>query len=229
LHAHHSTVHFAQILCCRLGLLLYGQRHRGQVVTLCFSEANSRRCACEQRSAARAIRTCRLGLLSRRYWWCGSYSFSDQSGAYNPTPRRRWKRSMKGVMRFKVVKDKEPNMTPKTTTPRHLKAQKQNGYRGQNTSSVHGRELHGSRRAQPLALLVIRSKLRTGRYNARTYIARTGQGNRPKDGTNRVHETTHARSGKQRWEPPRRKIVEVTSTFAIAVFFVGSPLRSMST
>ena len=106
LHAHHSTVHFAQILCCRLGLLLYGQRHRGQVVTLCFSEANSRRCACEQRSAARAIRTCRLGLLSRRYWWCGSYSFSDQSGAYNPTPRRRWKRSMKGVMRFKVVKDK---------------------------------------------------------------------------------------------------------------------------
>ncbi|CAN6251609.1 unnamed protein product [Urochloa humidicola] len=43
------------------------------------------------------------------------------------TPRRRWKKkSTKGVLRFKVVKDKmmKPKMTPKTATPRKVKKDK---------------------------------------------------------------------------------------------------------
>ncbi|CAL4969289.1 unnamed protein product [Urochloa decumbens] len=43
-----------------------------------------------------------------------------------PTPRRRWTKKTKGVLRFKVVKDKvmKPKMTPKTATPRKVKKDK---------------------------------------------------------------------------------------------------------
>nr|CAB3446631.1 unnamed protein product [Digitaria exilis] len=42
------------------------------------------------------------------------------------TPRRRWKKSTKGVLRFKVMKDKvmKPKVTPKTATPRKVKKDK---------------------------------------------------------------------------------------------------------
>ncbi|KAG2651047.1 hypothetical protein PVAP13_1NG212319 [Panicum virgatum] len=64
----------------------------------------------------------------------GVASGSDAGGAapvptpekMEPTPRRWWKKSKKGVLRFKVVKDKvmKPKMTPKTTTPRKVKKDK---------------------------------------------------------------------------------------------------------
>ncbi|KAF8689494.1 hypothetical protein HU200_041818 [Digitaria exilis] len=42
------------------------------------------------------------------------------------TPRRRWKKSTKGVLRFKVMKDKvmKPKVTPKTATPHKVKKDK---------------------------------------------------------------------------------------------------------
>jgi hypothetical protein len=64
----------------------------------------------------------------------GVASVSDAGGAASvptpekvePTPRRRWKKSAKGVLRFKVVKDKvmKPKMTAKTATPRKVKKDK---------------------------------------------------------------------------------------------------------
>ncbi|TKW39247.1 hypothetical protein SEVIR_1G166500v4 [Setaria viridis] len=64
----------------------------------------------------------------------GVASGSDAGGAapvptpekVEPTPRRRWKKSTKGVLRFKVVKDKvvKPKVTPKTATPRKVKKDK---------------------------------------------------------------------------------------------------------
>ncbi|RLM79370.1 transcriptional activator DEMETER-like [Panicum miliaceum] len=76
----------------------------------------------------------------------GVASVSDAGGAASvptpekvePTPRRRWKKSTKGVLRFKVVKDKvmKPKMTPKMATPRKVKKDKQK--RTPEDSSQHG-------------------------------------------------------------------------------------------